>query len=82
LDDFATFTHSGLMFPLVVLMIATIGIVGGCYGIFLPQKRIEANRRMRWLGSDPATVKAIGYFEVIVGAIVLGLSAYFFLRLP
>jgi hypothetical protein len=53
LDDFARFTDGPFMFPLVILMFATIWIVCGCYSFLWPEKMIEVNRRMRWLGSVP-----------------------------
>jgi hypothetical protein len=78
LDDLGRFMDGPLMFPLFLLMFAIVGIVSGCYAILWPDKVMEA-RRMRWPGSDPTTVKAIGYFNLMLGFLALGVSVYIFL---
>jgi hypothetical protein len=82
LDDVARFTGSRLMFPLVVLMIASIWIVAGCYAVLRPAKMVEINRRMRWLGSDPSSARIIGCIGLVAGFMALGVSIYFFIRWP
>jgi hypothetical protein len=79
LDDVARFTDSRLMFPAVVLTIASIWIAVGCYAVLRPQNMVEINKRMRWLGSDPSSVRVIGCIGLLAGFLGLGVSAYFFL---
>jgi hypothetical protein len=79
LDDVARFTGSRLMFPLVVLMIASIWIVTGCYAVLRPEKMVDINRRMRWFGSDPSSARVIGGIAILAGFLGLGVSAFFFL---
>jgi hypothetical protein len=78
LDTVAGLFKSRLTFPLVVLMIGTVWIIGGWYGLVFPAKMAEASKRMRWVTSDtPSVNKALSCVALALGCVALSAGIYF-----
>ena len=71
---------------LILLFIGVCFSAGGCFHALFPAQAIEMNRRFvprkafELLGLTPTIIRALGYIEIIVGIILLGLALLGYIR--